>query len=97
MKILQQLSDILLSCSSIVTVATRLVLKAFLRAGSWLSLGIAALAFWVGGRAISEFAKVDRILAEFLGLLIAVVTGIVGYALKTRADDLDGAEGPGSQ
>ena len=55
-------------------------------------LGIAGLAFWVGGRAISEFAKVDRILAEFLGLLIAVVIGIAGYLLKTKADDLDGTE-----
>ncbi len=76
-EILQQLSDILLSCSSIMTAATRSVLKAFLRAGSWLSLGIAALAFWVGGQSISEFAKLDRILAEFLGLMIAVAAGIM--------------------
>ena len=80
-----------------MTTASRPVLKAFLRAGSWLLLGIAALAFWVGGRALSEFAKVDRILAEFLGLLIAVVAGIVGYVLKTSADDLDGGEDPSSQ
>ena len=75
-----------------MTTANKSVLKAFLRVGSWLLLGIAGIAFWVGGRAISEFAKVDRILAEFLGLLIAVVTGIVGYVLKTSADDLDGTE-----
>jgi len=80
-----------------MTTATRSVLKASLRAGSWLLLGIAGIAFWVGGRAISEFAKVDRILAEFLGLLIAVVTGIVGYVLKTSADDLDGTEDSTSQ
>jgi len=80
-----------------MTTATRSVLKAFLRAGSWLLLGIAAIAFWVGGRAISEFGKVDRILSEFLGLLIAVVTGVAGYALKTSADDLDGAEDSTSQ
>jgi hypothetical protein len=58
--------------------------------GSWLLLGVAGLAFWIGGRAISEFAKVDRILAEFLGLSRAGVTGVAGYLLKTRADDLDG-------
>ena len=75
-----------------MTTANKSVLKAFLRVGSWLLLGIAGIAFWVGGRAISEFAKVDRILAEFFGLLIAVVTGIVGYVLKTSADDLDGTE-----
>ena len=57
-------------------------------------LGIAGFSFWVGGRAISEFARVDRILAEFLGLLIAVVTGIDGYLFKTKADDLDGIEDP---
>ena len=80
-----------------MTTATRSVLKAFLRAASWLFLGIAGIAFWVGGRAISEFAKVDRILAEFLGLLIAVVTGIAGYVLKTSADDLDGTKNSTSQ
>ena len=80
-----------------MTSETRSVLKALLRAGSWLLLGIAGIAFWVGGRAISEFAKVDRILAEFLGLLIAGVAGIAGYILKTRADDLDGTEDSTSQ
>jgi len=80
-----------------MTTANRSVLKAFLRVGSWLLLGIAGIAFWVGGRAISEFGKVDRILAEFLGLLIAVVTGIVGYVLKTSADDLNGTGDSNSQ
>lgn len=80
-----------------MTTANRSVLKAFLRAGSWLLLGIAGISFLVGGRAISEFAKVDWILAEFLGLLIAVVTGIAGYQLKTSADDLDATDDPTSQ
>lgn len=83
--------------SEIGIATTRSVLKAFLRAGSWLLFGIAGIAFWVGGRAISEFGKVDRILSEFLGLLIAVVTGVAGYALKTSADDLDAAEDSTSQ
>lgn len=74
--------------------ATRPILKTFLRAGSWLLLGVAGIAFWVGGRTISEFAIVDRMLAELLGLLIAVVTGIAGYLLKTNADDLDRTEDP---
>lgn len=80
-----------------MTTATRSVLKGFLRAGSWLLLGIAGISFLVGGRAISEFGKVDRILSEFLGLLIAAVTGAAGYALKTSADDLDAAEDSTSQ
>jgi hypothetical protein len=49
---------------------------------------IAGLAFWVGGRAISEFGGVDRVLAEGLGLSIAFATGLLGYILKTTADDL---------
>ena len=49
------------------------------------------------GDAISEFGKVDRILSEFLGLLIAVVTGAAGYVLKTSADDLDATEDSTSQ
>ena len=45
----------------------------------------------VGGRAISEFGKTDRILAEMLGLGIAFGCGALGYILKTTAEDL-GAE-----
>jgi len=52
---------------------------------------IAGVAFWVGGRAISEFGKIDRILSELLGLLVAAGTGVLGYGLKTTAHDL-GAE-----
>ncbi len=42
----------------------------------------------MGGRAISEFGKIDRILSEMLGLGIAAGTGVLGYILKTTADDL---------
>jgi hypothetical protein len=48
---------------------------------------IAGLAFWVGGRAISEFGKIDRILAEFLGLRIAAASGALRYILNNSADD----------
>jgi len=34
-------------------------------------------------------AVVDRILAEVWGLLIALITGMIGYVLKARADDID--------
>ena len=80
-----------------MTSVTRPVLKAFLRAGSWLLLGIAGIAFWVGGRAIHEFAQIDRILAEGLGLFVALVTGMIGYVLKTIADDLETGEDPTGQ
>ena len=74
-----------------MTTATRSFWKAFLHGLAWILLAIAGLAFWVGGRAISEFGKIDRILSEMLGLGIAFATGALGYILKTMADDL-GAE-----
>ena len=48
---------------------------------------VAGLTFWAGGKFISESAKMDRILAEMLGLMIAVALGAVGYALKNFGDD----------
>jgi hypothetical protein len=74
-----------------MTAASRSFWKAFLHGLAWILFAIAGLAFWVGGRAISEFGKIDRILAEMLGLGIAAATGGLGYILKTTADDL-GAE-----
>ena len=59
---------------SIVITDTRSFWKAFLHGLAWVLFAIAGLAFWVGGRAISEFGKIDRILAEMLGLLIAAAT-----------------------
>jgi hypothetical protein len=80
-----------------MTITARSVLKSFLLGSSWLLLGIAALAFWFGGRAIHEFGKVDRLLAELLGLSIAVVTGALGFILKSTAENLDGAEDSAGQ
>ena len=74
----------------VVTAANRSFLKAFLHGLAWVFLAIAGVAFWVGGRAISEFGKIDRILSEMLGLGIAAGTGMLGYILKTTADDLGG-------
>jgi hypothetical protein len=72
-----------------MTAATQSVLKALLLGLAWLLFAVAGLAFWVGGRVISEFAKTDRILAEVLGLSLAFATGALGYVLKSTADDLD--------
>jgi hypothetical protein len=55
-------------------------------------LVVAGLAFWVGGRAISEFGKTDRILSEMEGVVLAVVAGGLGFAAKTAADVLDEGE-----
>ena len=80
-----------------MTAATRLVLKALLSGLAWLLFAIAGLAFWVGGRAISEFAKTDLILAELLGIGVAFATGALGFILKSTADDLDGSEDSSDQ
>jgi len=71
-----------------MTAATRSFWKAFLHGLAWILFATAGLVFWVGGRAISEFGKIDRILAEMLGLGIAFASGALGYILKTTADDL---------
>ena len=58
---------------------------------TWTRMGIVrhrGLGILAGGRAISEFGKIDRILAEMLGLLIAAATGALGYVLKNFSDDL---------
>jgi hypothetical protein len=73
-----------------MTAVTKSVLKVLLNGLAGILFAIAALAFWVGGRAISEFGRIDRILSEMLGLGIAVATGALGYILKTTADDLPG-------
>jgi len=80
-----------------MTAANRPALRAFLRGLSWLLLAVAGLSFWIGGRAISEFGKVDRILAEFLGLSLAGVAGLFGYILKEKADDFDDSSDSAAQ
>jgi hypothetical protein len=80
-----------------MTAGTRSFSKAFLHGLAWALFAIAGLAFWVGGRAISEFGKIDRILGEMLGLGIAFAIGALGYLLKTTADDLGAAQGSPDQ
>lgn len=53
-------------------------MKTLLRGASRILFGIAGLSFFVGGRAISEFTKTDRVLAEMLGIGLALVFGIFG-------------------
>jgi hypothetical protein len=72
-----------------MTASTTSTLKLLLRGVSWLLLAVAGFAFWVGDRAISEFAKTDRILAEMEGIGLAIVTGALGFVAKNAADHLD--------
>lgn len=50
---------------------------------------IAALLFFLGGRAISEFTKTDRVTAEMLGVGLAFVFGIFGMVAHNAAQYLD--------
>ncbi len=63
---------------------------------SQILIGIAGLLFLFGGKAISEFAKMDRLLAEMLGIGLAFVFGACGMMAKSAADDLD-CEDPDAQ
>jgi hypothetical protein len=64
-------------------------MKPMLKGGSQLLFVIAGLLFLVGGRAISEFTKTDRVLAEFPGIGLAVVFVVLGIVAKNAADDLN--------
>ncbi len=64
-------------------------MKSLLKGASQTLFAIAGLSFLVGGRAISEFTKTDRVLAEGLGIGLTVVCALLGMLAKTKADDLD--------
>jgi len=54
---------------------------------------VAGLSFWVGGRALHEFAKFDRLLGEMAGIVLALVLGLIAVLLKgiaQRKEDHDG-------
>jgi hypothetical protein len=68
------------------------VLKVFLQGVAWLLFAVAGLAFWVGGRAIHEFTKKDRTLAEMEGIALSVVCAGLGAFAQSAAEDIADAE-----
>ena len=66
--------------------------KLLFRVVAWLLFAIALLTFWMGGRAISEFAKTDRILAEMEGTGIAVLFAGLGAVAKLAGDHFEEGE-----
>jgi hypothetical protein len=63
--------------------------SSLLRGAAWF-FGIAAgLSFWVGGRALNEFAKFDRMLGEMAGIGLAAVLGVIAVLLRGFAERLE--------
>lgn len=61
------------------------VIKPIVNGLSWVLIGIGGISFWVGGRALHEFAGVDRLIAEVEGLTGAVVLIALGAGLRAAA------------
>jgi hypothetical protein len=70
-------------------------MKALLKGTSQILFVIASLLFFVGGRAISEFTKTDRVSAEMLGIGSAFVFGIFGMVAKNASDNIDDEDSNG--
>ena len=68
-------------------------LALLLRGVASLFAVLAVLAFWVGGRAISEFAKTDRVLAEMEGVALTALFSGLGVIAKATADRVEENEG----
>ncbi len=66
-----------------------MALRTLLHGLSKLLFAAAGLFFLFGGRAIHDFANIDRLLAEVLGMAIAVACGFGGYLAKEAIENLD--------
>ena len=65
-----------------------------LRAASKVLFLAAAFLFFWGGRAISDVTKMDRIVAEGIGIGLAIVFAALGVAAKSAADNADDKDQP---
>jgi hypothetical protein len=73
--------------------STKSALGFLLRGMAWLLFAVAGLAFWVGGRAINEFARTGRMLAEMEGIALAAVCAGLGAVVKSAGENLKEDEG----
>jgi RecB family exonuclease len=60
-----------------------------LRGAAWIFGVAAALSFWVGGRALHEFAGFDRIFGEMAGILLAISLGLIAFSLRGLAERIE--------
>ena len=67
----------------------RSLTSSLLRGAALLFGAAAGLSFWIGGRALHEFAKFDRMLGELVGIGLAVVLGVIAVLLKGLAERIE--------
>jgi hypothetical protein len=70
----------------------RAAIKTLLKGASKVLMLVAALVFLIGDRVFMEFAKLDFILAEFLGIGSAVICGIIAMVLHHKIEDIEWKE-----
>ena len=58
------------------------LLKQIVGGLSWVLLAAGGMSFWIGGRALHEFAGIDRSIAEIEGLAGAAVLIALGAVLR---------------
>ena len=61
------------------------LIKSIINALSWVLIGTGGISFWVGGRALHEFAGIGRAIAEVEGLTAAAVLIALGAGLRAAA------------
>jgi len=67
-------------------------MKLLLKGVARLFFFIAVVSFFVGGLLIHISTNTPRLAAEFEGLGLAVLCGIIGYFAESTADNIDGSE-----
>ncbi len=77
-----------------MSTGTKSALASLLKGTAWLLFAVAAFAFWVGGRAINEFAGTERITAEIEGTGLAALFGLMGAIAKTAATRVEEGASP---
>jgi len=76
---------------------TKVALKSLLRGIAWPLFAVAGLSFWRGGRAIAEFAKTERTLAEMEGIGLALVCAGLGAVTKAAGEEDEANGTPASK
>jgi hypothetical protein len=63
----------------------KLAMKLAISGISWVLIAVGGMSFFFGGRALHEFAGIDRLLAEVEGLAAAAALIALGAGLRVLA------------